>query len=31
MSENLEGMTPGFERFELDPVVQRGVTAAGFK
>ncbi|MDA0203966.1 MAG: DEAD/DEAH box helicase [Acidobacteria bacterium] len=31
MSENLEGTTPGFERFELDPVVQRGVTAAGFK
>ena len=31
MSENLNGTTPGFERFELDPVVQRGVTAAGFK
>lgn len=31
MSENLEGTTPGFERFELDPVVQRGIAAAGFK
>ena len=31
MSENFNGTTPGFERFELDPVVQRGVTAAGFK
>lgn len=31
MSENFDGTTPGFERFELDPVVQRGVAAAGFK
>ena len=31
MSENFNRTTPGFERFELDPVVQRGVTAAGFK